>query len=245
MTGKLAPPSVTSNRAERPSRTRLPSLTKPPIRNRLPGSAGFAASSLGVTKNTIDSRKAVNARPAASDRIANTTPISTRRRCRRLMTGYSLVLPGRLQAFECRSHHAKPRRAFRCVIHERLPNGLRVLQASVLLGREPEEETRLGMTSIKNIRALEGGPCIGGHHAICPGDKSLAKIDFAVRVRAEQAERVLARLRRLVRPPQAEINRREDFPTSLFIGLLGQVGFNSSHQKGDVLVFGSGGKARR
>ena len=40
------------------------------------------------------------------------------------------------------------------------------LAAPVLLRGKPHEETRLGITGVESVRALESGAGVGGHHAV-------------------------------------------------------------------------------
>src|SRR5947209_8680786 len=80
-------PSAISKRAVMLSRTTLPGLTRPPRRMRVPAPTCFSTTSVGVLKNTMESRSALSTSATATARTVRLAPMRTRRRCLRVMPG--------------------------------------------------------------------------------------------------------------------------------------------------------------
>src|SRR6202521_5765110 len=228
VTFRLLAPSVTAKRLSMPSRATLPSSTRPPMRSRLPGSAGFAASSLGVTKKTMDSRSADSASAAASPSTPSAMPINTSRRPRR-------GIAGRRSAVARGGGGALPGVAAPAEGRHFAPNAERVVAPTLLHGGEPKEEEPLGVRQVELHCPLEGRARLLVDTAAGHRDQRFAVVGFAVGARPEQAKRFAARIRRLLVAAEACIDRRHHFPAAAVVGVLLEMRLDAPQQHAHVL----------
>jgi len=149
-----------------------------------------------------------------------------------------------LDACERGAHKRRPLRAFGGVGEQRAPDALGLLAAAVLFRREALIEARGGVAPIAVDRVVERFLGLGGDDAVGGGGERLAVIGFALGGRAEQAQRVAARLRCVVVAAEVHVDGRDHFPATAVVRVLLEMRFDAGKQRLHRVVIVGGGDAR-
>src|SRR6202040_1756326 len=101
-----------------------------------------------------------------------------------------------------------------------------LLSVAILLGRKPDEVSRLDLSGIGTQCALECRLGFLGHDSVCGKHKRLAESSLAFSIRAVEAQRIAPRCPRILKTPQPHVNRRYQLPTTTIIGSFSEMLFH-------------------